>query len=56
MAGTPKSGEQLVQIAPRQAVANIAIMVSGILGKTPAMQSPGLTLSLRNAWASWETR
>jgi hypothetical protein len=40
---TPKSGEQLDQIAPRLVVANMAITASEQFGKKPTTRSPGTT-------------
>ena len=49
---TPKSGEQLDQIAPRLVAASIATTASGMLGRKPATRSPRVTPSDRKAAAS----
>ena len=48
MPSSPKSGEQDVKIAPIDDVANIAITVSGQLGKRAATRSPSLTPFFKN--------
>ena len=52
---TPKSGEQLDQIAPIDAAASMAITASGIFGRKPATRSPATTPMARKAAATRAT-
>jgi hypothetical protein len=48
MPRSPKSGEQLVQIAPMLVVASMAITVCGMFGMQEATRSPGRMPRARN--------